>query len=119
MFRSLSAPSGTREPNRQMARTEQVIDLIVKESAGEPFNFGIVAKQNYDESYRYFLENKKTKMVRGEAGITDQLFVVCEDGDACQAEGNPAYQVAIFGIAKTVGEWRVDSIRIYRLIHKL
>jgi len=58
-------------------------------------------------------------MIRGEDKVTDQLFVVCEDGDICQAEGNPAYQVAIFGIAKTVNEWRVDSIRIYRLVHKI
>lgn len=108
-----------QEPNRQLARTEAVVDLIIKESTEKPFNFGLIAKQNYDESYRYFLENKQVKMVRGENGLTDQLFVVCEDGDACQPEGNPAYQVAIFGIAKTVNEWRVDSIRIYRLIHKI
>ena len=109
-----------QEPNRQLARTEAVVDLIIKESTGKPFNLGLIAKQNYDESYRYFLENKRAKMVRGEEGITDQLFVVCEDGgDTCQPEGNPAYQVAIFGIAKTVGEWRVDSIRIYRLVHKI
>jgi len=105
------------EPNRQLARTEQVVDLIIKESTGEPFNFGLIAKQNYDESYRYFLENKKANMIRGEDKVTDQLFVVCED--TCQPEGNPAYQVAIFGIAKTVNEWRVDSIRIYRLVHKI
>jgi len=107
------------EPNRQLARTERVVDLIIKESAGAPFNFGLIAKQNYDESYRYFLENKKANMIRGEDKVTDQLFVVCEDGDICQAEGNPAYQVAIFGIAKTVNEWQVDSIRIYRLVHKI
>ena len=58
-------------------------------------------------------------MVRGEDGVTDQLFVVCEDGDTCQPEGNPVYQVAMFGIAKTVGEWRIDSIRVYRLVHRL
>ncbi|MFZ2202361.1 MAG: glycosyltransferase family 39 protein [Microgenomates group bacterium] len=107
------------EPNRQLARTEAVVDLIIKESGGERFNFGLIAKQNYDESYRYFLENKQAKMVRGEDGVTDQLFVVCEDGDTCQPEGNPVYQVAMFGIAKTVGEWRIDSIRVYRLVHRL
>ncbi|MEK7524829.1 MAG: glycosyltransferase family 39 protein [Patescibacteria group bacterium] len=108
-----------QEPNRQLARTEAVVDLIIKESTGKPFNFGLIAKQNYDESYRYFLENKKAPMIRGEDKVTDQLFVICEDGEKCQPEGSPVYQVAIFGIAKTVGEWRVDSIRVYRLIHKI
>lgn len=104
-------------PNRQLARTEQIIDLIIKESNGQPFNFGLIAKQNYDESYRYFLENKRSKMVRGEAGITGQLFAVCEDGDKCQPEGNPAYQIAIFGPSKVVSQWEIGGIKIYRLRH--
>jgi len=103
-------------PNNQLQRTEKVVDLIIKESKGEPFNFGLIAKRNYDESYRYFLENKKAKMIRGEDMITDQLFVVCEDKD-CQPEGNPKWQIAVFGPADTVGEWQIDHIKIFKLIH--
>ena len=103
-------------PNHQLQRTENIVNLVIKESQGEPFNFGLIAKQNYDESYRYFLENKKSKHVRGEDGISDQLFVVCEDKD-CQPEGSPAWQIAIFGPADTVQEWQVDHIKIFKLIH--
>jgi 4-amino-4-deoxy-L-arabinose transferase-like glycosyltransferase len=103
-------------PNNQLQRTERIIDLVIKESGQEPFNFGLIAKQNYDESYRYFLENKHSKMVRGEDGISDQLFVVCEDKE-CQPEGNPAWQVAIFGPANTVEQWQVDHIKIFKLTH--
>lgn len=103
-------------PNNQLQRTEDVVDLIIKESSGEEFNFGLIAKQNYDESYRYFLENKKTKMIRGEDGISDQLFVVCED-EECQPEGNPGWQIAIFGPADTVEEWQIDHIKIFKLLH--
>ncbi len=106
-------------PNRQLARTEEIVNLIIKESGDKPFNFGLIAKSNYDESYRYFLENKKAKMVRGETGITDQLFAVCEDGDKCQPEGNPAYQIAIFGPAKVQSQWQVGGIKIYRLAHTI
>lgn len=105
-------------PNNQLSRTEKAVDSIIAKSQGKPFNFGLIAKQNYDESYRYFLENKKAKLIRGEDGITDQLFVICEDGDKCQPEGNPAWQVAIFGPSKTVEEWRIDHLRLYRLIHQ-
>jgi 4-amino-4-deoxy-L-arabinose transferase-like glycosyltransferase len=104
-------------PNRQLQRTEAATDLIIKESKGEPFNFGLIAKQNYDESYRYFLENKKAKLVRGEEKIVDQLFVICEDGDLCQPEGNPAWQIAVFGPSHVVGTWNVDYLKIYRLVH--
>lgn len=104
-------------PNRQLKRTEQAVNLIIENSGDQPFNFGLIAKQNYDESYRYFFENKAAKMVRGEEKISDQLFVICEDGDKCAPEGNPAYQVAIFGPAKVVNTWQIDYLKIYRLIH--
>ncbi len=45
-------------PNNQLQRTQKAVDLVIKESNNQEFNFGLIAKQNYDESYRYFLENK-------------------------------------------------------------
>jgi len=104
-------------PNRQLQRTEQAVDLILKESDGQPFNFGLIAKQNYDESYRYFLENKNTGLIRGEDKIVDQLFVICEDGANCQPEGHPAWQIAKFGPSHVVGQWQIDYLKIYRLVH--
>jgi len=105
------------DPNRQMARTEAAVDSIITASSGKPFNFALIAKQNYDESYRYYFENKKSKMFRGEDMITDQLFIICEDGDACSPEGHSQYQIAIFGIAKIDQQWKLDHLNIYRLIH--
>jgi len=105
-------------PNRQLQRTETITDLIIKESDQKPFNFGLIAKQNYDESYRYFFENKQAKLVRGEEAITNQLFAVCEDGDTCQPLGNPAWQIAVFGQAEIEDQWQVDGIKIYRLVHQ-
>lgn len=104
-------------PNRQLQRTKSAVDLIISESNGQPFNFGLIAKQNYDESYRYFFENNNSKLVRGENGITDQLFVICEDGDKCQPEGNPAWQIAIFGPSKIDKRYQIDYLKIYRLVH--
>ncbi len=110
------AYSPVREnPNRQAWRTEAAVDLIIKESGGQPFNFALIAKQNYDESYRYFLENKKANMYRGEDKVTGQLFVICEDGDTCQPEGSPVYQVAIFGPSHVQSQWQIDYLKIYRL----
>lgn len=105
-------------PNRQLQRTEMAVDQIIAASSDRPFNFGLIAKQNYDESYRYFLENKKAKLVRGEEGITEQLFVICEDGDKCQPEGNAAWQIAVFGPAKITNAWQLDHLKLYRLEKK-
>lgn len=104
-------------PNRQLQRTQTAVDLIIKESQGKPFNFGLIAKQNYDESYRYYFENKGANLVRGEDKIVDQLFVICEDGDKCQPEGNPDWQIAVFGPSHVVQQWQVDYLKIYRLEH--
>ena len=104
-------------PNRQLQRTEAAVDLIIKESKGEPFNFGLIAKQNYDESYKYFLENKHASLEPDQNKITDQLFVICEDGEKCQPEGNSQYQVAVFGIAHIENQWQIDYLKIYRLVH--
>ncbi len=116
-FFSLINTPFKNEPNRQLWRTEKVADIIVRESKGLPFNFGLIAKNNYDESYRYFLENKKANIVRGEDKVVDQLFVVCENGDSCHPEGDPQWQVAVFGIARIDWFEQVDSIKIYRLVH--
>lgn len=118
IYYSINSSPILKTANHQLSRTQAAVDSIIKESNGQPFNFGLIAKQNYDESYRYFFENKKSKLVRGEDGITDQLFVICEDGDKCQPEGNPAWQVAIFGPSKTVKEWRIDYLRLFRLVHQ-
>jgi 4-amino-4-deoxy-L-arabinose transferase-like glycosyltransferase len=104
-----------KEPNRQLARTKQVVETVMRESGGQPFNFGLIAKQNYDESYRYFFETYDAPLVRGEDGLTDQLFVVCEDKD-CQPEGHPQYQIAIFGPSKVYAQWQIDHIRIYHML---
>lgn len=117
VYLSLTFSPVKDQPNRQLARTQEVVGLIMKEAGDQPFNFGLIAKQNYDESYRYFFENNNAKMIRGEDKITDQLFVVCEDGDKCQPEGNPAYQIAIFGPSHIVDSWQIDYIKIYRLLH--
>jgi 4-amino-4-deoxy-L-arabinose transferase-like glycosyltransferase len=104
-------------PNNQLKRTEAVADLIIKESEGKPFNLGLIAKQNYDESYRYFLENKRSALEKDQNKITDQLFVICEDGPSCKPEGHSQYQIAVFGVAHVEKEWQVDYIKIFRLIH--
>lgn len=103
-------------PNYQLRRTEEAADLVIKESLGEPFNFGLIAKSNYDESYRYFLENKNAALEKDQNKITKQLFVICEDGDKCKPQGHSQYQIAVFGIAHIDQEWQIDNIKIYRLI---
>ncbi len=104
-------------PANQLNRTETVADLIIKEANGQPFNLGLIAERNYDESYRYFLENKNSTLVKDPNQITAQLFVICEDGESCRPEGHSQYQIAVFGVAHIEDQWTVDHIKVYRLVH--
>ncbi|MAG59877.1 hypothetical protein CMO96_03770, partial [Candidatus Woesebacteria bacterium] len=71
-------------PNRQMQNVQQVNQKIIEESQGKPFNFALISKNNYEEGYLYFLEQRKAPVLaidpqRYEETLADQLFVVCEN----------------------------------------
>ena len=106
----------TLHPTISCQEHKAAVDQIISASGGKEFNFALIAKRNYDESYRYFFELKNAPLVRGEDRLTDQLFVICEDGDACQPEGNPQYQVAIFGPAHVVESWQLEHLKLYKLV---
>ncbi len=104
-------------PNRQLQNTKSVSEFIIKESGDKPFNLGLVAKSNYDASYRYFLEDLGSKYQTIHQGIADQLFVICED-NPCEPIGHPLWEIASFGWAKIDNTWEFDhGVRLYRLIH--
>jgi len=108
-------------PNRQLQKTEEVAQKIVSLSADEPFNLGLIAKQNYDAGYRYFLEGWGKAPVsidaqRTSATVTDQLYVVCEEKD-CQPIGHAQAEIANFGWAKVANEWSFPwGTKLFKLI---
>ena len=108
-------------PNNQMNRTAVVDKKIIDESMGKPFNLGMIAKQNYDAGYRYFLEKWGKKAVDIDAQkiketITEQLFVVCEDKE-CQPLGHPQAEIANFGWSKISDQWEFPwGTKLFKLI---
>lgn len=109
-------------PNQQMRRTAEVCQKIVEQSEDKPFNLGMIAKQNYDAGYRYFLEKWEHKPVEINAQLlsstlTEQLFVVCEI-DSCQPVGHAQAEIANFGWAKVADEWSFPwEVKLLKLIH--
>lgn len=100
---------------------QQVVKLIQKESNNEPFNFALLANNNYDDSYRYYFKlwnlpaSYKTE-------VTKQLFVVCEDEKNCQPEGNPKWEIALFDAAYNgkidrIDEWQPNPlVKIFKFL---
>jgi 4-amino-4-deoxy-L-arabinose transferase-like glycosyltransferase len=109
-------------PNYQMKKVQEVDQKIVQESASESFNFALIAKQNYEAGYEYFLEAWKTPLVRidpqkAKETITDQLFVVCED-PVCEPINHPKAEIANFGWSMIDKTWEFPwGVKLFKLIH--
>jgi len=122
VFSSLWETPLRYQPNFQMEHTKEISQKIIDESSGKPFNLGMIAKQNYDAGYRYFLEkwgDKATEIDPQKANqtITDQLFVVCEVSD-CNPTTSPQAEIANFGWSKIDQEWDFPwGVKMYRLVH--
>ncbi|MDD4026860.1 MAG: glycosyltransferase family 39 protein [Candidatus Shapirobacteria bacterium] len=106
------------QPNYQLKTTTQIVDLIISNSNDQDFNFALLAKQNYDPTYRYILDSKKAKLVNLPVKLASQLFVVCEPFQIdCNPINNPEWAVAAFGWAKIDNQWEINGIKIFKLIH--
>lgn len=108
-------------PNSQMRRVKEVDRKLIEETGGKPFNFGLIAKQNYEAGYAFFLElwGKKPSEIdpqRFSETITDQLFVVCED-PVCEPINNPKAEIANFGWSKVDKEWEIAGVKLFKLVH--
>jgi len=123
-FLSIEANPLKDKPNFQMKHTREISQKIILESGGKPFNLGMIAKQNYDAGYRYFLEKMGYKAVeidpqRSQETITEQLFVVCEE-EKCSPTTHPQAEIANFGWSKIEKEWQFPwGVKLYKLVHNV
>jgi 4-amino-4-deoxy-L-arabinose transferase-like glycosyltransferase len=103
---------------KQLATTRSITDSVVSSSKGDPFNFSLLAKMNYDPGYRYLLAESNAPVKLLNEQVTDQLFVVCEPFQIeCNPINNPEWSVAAFGWAKIDSQWEINGIKIFRLVH--
>jgi len=121
-FCSLSETPLKYSPGYQMRHTAEVDQKILEEAQGKPFNLGMIAKQNYDAGYRYFLEKSGHKPLeivpaRAKETIAEQLFVVCEEKE-CQPTTHPQAEIANFGWSKIEKEWEFPwGVKLFKLEH--
>jgi 4-amino-4-deoxy-L-arabinose transferase-like glycosyltransferase len=110
-------------PHRLLQGAIDAAKTIEQQSGGKPFNLAVIADDNYEAGYEYFLLKDNYPVVEIDAQkpdtITDQLFVVCEllPSNKCDPTHNPKAQVASFGWSKIDGKWTVDATVVYKLVH--
>jgi 4-amino-4-deoxy-L-arabinose transferase-like glycosyltransferase len=109
-------------PNNELQRAVDVSKKIEQVDGNQRFNLGVIAVQNYEDGYKYFLLKDNQPVVDIDSqiknSITNQLFVVCElEKSKCDPTHNAVAAVANFGWSKIDSSWEVDGVVVYRLIH--
>ncbi|OGC92185.1 hypothetical protein A3D85_02750 [Candidatus Amesbacteria bacterium RIFCSPHIGHO2_02_FULL_47_9] len=118
-FVSLQNNPFRNSPNNQLARTIEIANFIKSQSQNSPFNLALLAKNNYDASYRYFMQLNDAPYYTIHDKLTDQLFVICEQSD-CEPINNPLWEIAAFGWSKIDQEWTFPwGVKVLRLVHNI
>ncbi|OGD63418.1 hypothetical protein A2160_03045 [Candidatus Beckwithbacteria bacterium RBG_13_42_9] len=98
--------------------TKEIVRFIGTQAGGQPFNFSLLAKNNYDTAYRYFFELWKFPAEYN--SVTKQLFVVCEGEELCKPQGNAKWEIAVFDAAyngkiELVSQWEfLNYFRVFQ-----
>lgn len=115
-FLNLSKNPLLLPPNNQLERTQNIAQFVIEQSQNKPFNFALLAKNNYDAAYQFYLDVYGHKPKQVPFDITEQLFVVCEDSE-CRPVGHHKYEIAAFGWAKIEQETKIYGVRVFKLVH--
>lgn len=118
-FTNISRAPVLAVPNDLYQHTEIVSKIIMEMSGGKPFNLGMIAKQNYDDGYRFVLRSLGAPLKEVPPDLTEQLFVVCElPLSECKPVGNPKAEIANFGWVKIDRSWNFPwGVTLFRLVH--
>lgn len=104
------------EPNYQIKNFKYVADSIIPNITSKKFQLTSLPERHSDYNYRYFLEAQGYRALEKDSPEqATELFVICEK--ACPVIiGNPMWDIALFAPRKIDKQWKVDNVRIYKLI---
>lgn len=102
----------------QIQKAKKVAEFLERKIENKKFNFATWPVDFGEEPYLYFLELKNLKPAsREKVEITNQMFVLC-DQEPCQIINSPSWNISMFGKAKIDKIWKVEDLKIYKLIHE-
>jgi len=103
-------------PNNQISLAKNIAQKISDNVKKEKFTITALPEKYSDSTYRYFLEIWKKRAIKKDSlDKADELFVVCEK-KCTPIIGNPMWDIAYFAPNKIIGEWKVNDVKIYKLV---
>ena len=102
--------------SNQINQSKLIAQIIFDNVKDPKFTVTALPERFSDSTYRYFLEIwDKRSLEKESIERANELFVVCEK-DCLPIIGNPDWEIAFFAPNKIVGEWKVNDVKIYKLI---
>ncbi len=102
--------------NNQILLAQNIAQKISDNITRKKFTVTALPEKYSDSTYRYFLEIwGKRAIEKDSIDKADELFVVCEK-KCSPIIGNPQWDIAYFAPNKIIEEWKVNDVKIYKLI---
>lgn len=106
-----------KEGNRQIWRAKIIAQSIVEKNPRSPFQIVPIPFTEMDGHIRYFLEILGKRPLSEESSDqSKELYVLCYEGN-CDILNHPQWQIAAFKNKKVDKIWKIDRVKIYKLIH--
>ena len=104
-----------KKGNFQIERAKAISKIIYNQVKYDKYNITSLPMNYSDTTYRYFLEISGKKPIEKDSTEKGrELFVVCEED--CDPMNSGQWDIAFFGGNKILGVWKLDNVKIYKLI---
>ena len=102
----------------QIEYSKTIASSLEKEINGLPFNIATWPVPFTEDNFLYFLELHGLRPAdRKKLEVTEQMFVLCNQ-EPCQVLNSPSWNINMFGKAKIAKIWKIEDIKIYKLVHE-
>jgi len=110
----INAPEG----NRQIWRAKMIAQSIVEKNPEIPYQVVPIPFTEMSGHIRYFLEILgKTPLSEESPDQPKELYILCYEKE-CDALNDSQWQIAAFKNKQVEKIWKVDRVKIYKLVHK-
>jgi len=116
-FNAKKYPFNAKEGNFQIWRAKIIAQSIIDRDPQLPYQIVPIPFTEMDGHIRYFLEILgKTPLSEESSLQPKELYVLCYEKE-CTVRNHPQWQIAAFKNKEVEKTWKIDRVKIYKLVH--
>lgn len=117
IFQYKKYPFYQKQGNFQTRIAQKIALSIIKENPKTPYQIVPIPFTEMDGHIRYYLEIYGKRPLSEESSIEgNELYVLCYE-KICDVLYHPQWQIAAFSNKKIEKIWKVDRVKIYKIVH--